>query len=216
MPFYPAFLDLKGKACLVVGGGRLAFHKTEALVRSGARVTVVAPRTHPSFGRLANVRIVRRAFRSTDLAARPWLVVACTDDETLHGRIAALCRQRRLWVNVVDRPPLCDFIVPSVVRRGPVTFAVSTGGLSPAVAKFLGARLGDRFGLEVGRLAAVLKGLRRELLRVPIRERRRLLASLVTDRWLNRLKTDARGTTVALRRRARVLMAEQRRGRAKT
>ena len=134
MAFYPAFLDLSHKDCLVIGGGVLALHKTRAFVELGARVTVVAPRVKPDFARLRGVRVVRRGFRPGDLAGQPWLVVAATDDEALHARVAALCRQRRIWVNVVDRPPLCDFIVPSVTRRGPVTFAVSTGGASPAVA----------------------------------------------------------------------------------
>lgn len=199
MGFYPAFLNLSGKHCLVVGGGRLALHKTEDLRTAGARVTVVSPRLDPGFGRLNDVRLIRRAFRPSDLILGPWLVVAATDDEKLHARIARLCRARRIWANVVDRPALCDFIVPSVVRRGPVTFAVSTGGLSPAVAKFLGADLRRRYGPEVGRLAAVLKGVRAELLRVPIRARRRLLEGLVTKTWLARFQADARGATAEFR-----------------
>ncbi len=216
MPFYPAFLNLSGKECLVVGGGRLALHKAESLVLSGARVTVVAPRVHPGFRRWREVRVLQRAFRPSDLAGRPWLVVASTDDETLHARVAALCRRRRIWVNVVDRPPLCDFIVPSVVRRGPVTFAVSTGGLSPAVAKFLGAELRALFGPEVGRLAAVLKGLRAELLRVPIRARRKLLEGLVTRRWLDRLSAKPSKATADFRATARRRMKKIGRKRAKS
>lgn len=215
---YPAFLNLSGKHCLVVGGGRLALHKTDDLRAAGARVTVVAPRLAPGFGRMKEVRLIRRAFRPSDLLPGPWLVIAATDDEALHARIAKLCRARRIWVNVVDRPRLCDFIVPSVVRRGPVTFAVSTGGLSPAVAKYLGADLRGRYGVEVGRLAAVLKGLRGELLKVPIRARRKLLERLVTKSWMDRFQSDARGATVAFRSvasrriKALTLPSPQRRG----
>lgn len=215
MGFYPAFLNLSGKECLVVGGGRLAWHKARDLLVAGARVTVVAPRIGPGFRSLNGVTLVSRVFRTTDLNPAPWLVVAATDDETLHARIAGLCRQRRIWVNVVDRPPLCDFIVPSVVRRGPVTFAVSTGGLSPAVAKFLGAELRARFGPEVGRVAAVLKGLRSELLSVPLRARRELLAGLVTREWMERFKKDGRRATASFRRMAQREMRRFRRQRAK-
>ncbi len=216
MGFYPAFLNLSGKECLVVGGGRLALHKTEDLRTAGAQVTVVSPRFAPGFRRMTDVRLVRRAFRPSDLIPGPWLVVAATDDEALHGRIARLCRARRIWVNVVDRPRLCDFIVPSVVRRGPVTFAVSTGGLSPAVAKYLGADLRGRYGTEVGRMAAVLKGLRAELLRIPIRARRKILEGLVTKKWMWRFQSDGRGATAAFRAVARARMKKAGRKRAKT
>lgn len=199
MGFYPAFLNLSGKHCLVVGGGRLALHKAEDLRTAGAHVTVVSLRLVPGFGRMKDVRLIRRAFRPSDLIPGPWLVVAATDDEKLHARIARLCRARRIWANVVDRPALCDFIVPSVVRRGPVTFAVSTGGLSPAVAKFLGADLRRRYGPEVGRLAAVLKGVRAELLRVPMTSRRALLSTLVTEKWLDRFRSDPRGAAAEFR-----------------
>ncbi|MBK8575293.1 MAG: bifunctional precorrin-2 dehydrogenase/sirohydrochlorin ferrochelatase [Elusimicrobia bacterium] len=216
MGFYPAFLNLSGKECLVVGGGRLALHKTEDLLEAGAQVTVVSPRLAPGFRRLKKVRLLQRVFRAGDLISGPWLVIAATDDESLHARIARLCRARRIWVNVVDRPRLCDFIVPSVVRRGPVTFAVSTGGLSPAVAKYLGADLRGRYGVEVGRLAAVLKGLRAELLRVPIRARRKLLEGLVTKTWVDRFRSDARGATAAFRAVAQEKMKKEERNRAKT
>lgn len=199
MGFYPAFLNLSGKHCLVVGGGDLALHKTLDLRAAGARVTVVSPRFAVGFGPLSDVVRHTRRFRADDLDPAPWLVVAATDDEALHARIARLCRAKKIWANVVDRPALCDFIVPSVVRRGPVTFAVSTGGLSPAVAKFLGADLRRRYGPEVGRLAAVLKGVRAELLRVPIRARRRLLDELVTKPWLARFRSDPRGAAAELR-----------------
>lgn len=215
MGFYPAFLNLSKKECLVVGGGRLALHKTQDLLSAGARVTVVAPRVLPGFDGLKEVRVIRRVFRPGDLSPAPWLVVAATDDEALHGRISALCRSRRVWVNVVDRPPLCDFIVPSVVRRGPVTFAVSTGGLSPAVAKVLGAEIRRRFGPEVGRLAAVLKGLRAEILRVPLPARRKILKGLVTRAWLKQFRLNPRHTTVEFRKVAQKMMTKVRRKRAK-
>lgn len=214
MAFYPAFLDLSRKDCLVIGGGELALHKTRAFVELGATVTVVAPRVKPDFARLRGVRVVRRAFRPSDVSGRPWLVVAATDDEALHARVAALCRKRRIWVNVVDRPPLCDFIVPSVTRRGPVTFAVSTGGASPAVAKYLGAAIRRRFGPEVGRLVTELKKLRSRLLAVPMVERRATLTGLVNDRWVSRFKKEGPRAAAAFRRRAADLLDRSARAKA--
>lgn len=215
MGFYPAFLNLSGKECLVVGGGILALHKTADLHAAGAKVTVVSPRVAPAFFQWKDVRVVRRRFRVEDLSPAPWLVVAATDDEALHAEISALCRARRVWVNVVDRPPLCDFIVPAVVRRGPVTFAVSTGGLSPAMAKVLGAELRRTFGREVGRMAAVLKGLRTELLRLSLPDRRKVLKKLVTRPWINRFKSHPRVATEMFRATAQRLMKNSGRSRAK-
>lgn len=192
----------------------LALHKARDLRTAGARVTAVSPRFGPGFGLLKDVIQKHRRFSADDLDPAPWLVVAATDDEVLHRRIAALCRQRHVWVNVVDRPPLCDFIVPSVVRRGPVTMAVSTGGLSPAVAKFLGADLRRRYGPEVGRLAAVLKGVRADLLRLPLASRRALLAGLVTRTWLDRFRSDPRGATAAFREEVETKMKKKGRHRA--
>lgn len=180
-PYYPAFLDLRGKGCLVVGGGAVARRKALALARCGARVTVVAPRFLPGFRPAAHIRLRRKSFDPRDLKAAR-LVVAATDREDVNERIFRLCRRRGLWVNVVDRPALCDFILPAVVRRGRVVFAVSTGGASPALAGFIGRRLRRLFGPEYGALAARLSRLRPALLKRPMARRRRALARLLNER----------------------------------
>jgi siroheme synthase-like protein len=120
------------------------------------------------------VDVLRRKFQSADVA-KARLVVAATDDEALHARIHKICEARGIWVNVVDRPAFCSFIVPAVVRRGPVTFAVSTGGTSPALAKALAERLHKLFGPEVGAAARVLGDLRPRLRALPMEARKRLL-----------------------------------------
>jgi siroheme synthase-like protein len=121
--------------------------------------------------------VARRAFLPQDLRAS-WLVIAATDDEAVNRRISALCRRRRIWVNVADRPALCGFILPSVVRRGGLTFAVSTGGASPALAKFVGRRLKQQFGPEYAALTARLRQQRPSLLKLPMPERKKLLREL--------------------------------------
>jgi siroheme synthase-like protein len=174
-----------------VGGGAVALRKARSLARCGAEVTVVAPDVRPRLARMRGVRVRRRRFRSADLGGgtrAPWLVVAASDDEGLNRRVARACEARRLWVNAVDRPALCAFIVPAVLRRGPVTFAVSTGGASPALAKFAVGRLRRAFGPEYGTLARALRGARRRLLSLPMPRRRRFLRSVLTDRTLRRLR----------------------------
>lgn len=192
MTFYPAFLDLRGKPCLVVGGGKVAYDKARALAKAGARVTAVAPEIRPALARLKGVRPVRRRFRPSDLGtaeSRPWLVVAATDDRALNEEVSRLCAWHRIWMNAVDQPALCGFIVPATARRGPLTFAVSTGGASPALAGFLGRRLREEFGPEYAVLARILRGARRRLLRLPMDRRRRLLAEVISARRLRGLRT---------------------------
>lgn len=122
----------------MAGGGIVASQKAKAFLRCGARVTAVAPQFQKGFPKGA-VR-VRRAITLKDLNGA-FLVCAATNDEPLNARIAAACQRKKIWVNVVDRPALCDFIVPAVLRRPPVTIAISTGGASPGFAKFLRQKL---------------------------------------------------------------------------
>jgi len=154
--YFPAFLKLKGRACLVIGGGAVAHRKAAALRGCGARVTVVAPDLSAGLARLARARKIRwvaRRFRAGDLAGME-LVVAATDDEQVNLRAAKAARRRHVWVNVVDQPALCSFIAPSVVRRGRLTLAISTGGTSPALAKWIRRDLQRRYGPELARLLA--------------------------------------------------------------
>lgn len=175
--FFPAFLDVSGKRCLVIGGGPVARRKARALARCGAQVTVVAPEIRGTFGREKNITWRRRAFSAAVLTGGglPWLVMAATDNKALNRRVFRLCERRRVWVNVADHPKLCRFILPSVVRRGALTLAVSTSGASPALAKFVSRRLRREFGPAYAELARRLKGRRPALLRMPLRHRRRIL-----------------------------------------
>jgi siroheme synthase-like protein len=184
---YPVFLDLAGKHCLVVGGGSVSRRKARELVRSGARVTVVAPEVRGAFPKRA--RVLRRTFRPGDLAGktRPWLAVAATDDRAVNRRVSELCLRRGVWCNVVDDPALCGFIAPAVARRGVLTFAVSTRGASPALAGFAARRLKTLFGPEYAALARRLGRLRPLLRRIPMKRRGRFLRTLLTHGGIQRL-----------------------------
>jgi len=154
--YFAAFLDLRGRRCLVVGGGEISERKARALLECGARVTVVSPVVTGGLAALAAAgRIVdrRRTFRRSDLRGCA-LAVAATGDPTVDDAVAALARRARVLVNVVDRPARCDFILPSVLRRGELQIAVSTGGRSPALAREIRRRLESLFGPEYAGLVA--------------------------------------------------------------
>ena len=161
--YYPLMLKVKGEPCLVVGGGPVALQKARALRKAGADVTAVSPAFTPAFERLA-VRRIRRSFRASDVAGSV-LVIAGTDSPAVNKAVYGACRKRRIPVNVVDVPELCSFIVPSILRRGPVVIAISTGGQSPPLAKALRRHLEAILPASLGKTARKLGRVRRIILR---------------------------------------------------
>ncbi|MBI2868661.1 MAG: bifunctional precorrin-2 dehydrogenase/sirohydrochlorin ferrochelatase [Chloroflexi bacterium] len=156
--YYPVFLNLKDQRCVVVGGGEVAGRKVAALLDCAAAVTVVSDRLCDGLERLAGsgaITAVRRPYRTGDLAGAR-LVVAATDDRAANLRAAEDARAVGALVNVVDDPADSDFIAPSCLRRGPVTVAVSTGGLSPALARRIRERLETEVGEEYAALARLV------------------------------------------------------------
>jgi len=167
MTYYPAFLDLHGRRCVVVGGGVVALRKVEALLRCGAEVLVVSPDLSVELAARVRERRVEhrpREFRAEDLEGA-FLVVAATDDPAANAGVFEEAQRRGLLVNTVDDPERCNFIVPSVIQRGPITVAISTGGVSPALAKHLRERLERAVGPEYGALAELMGELRAEVKR---------------------------------------------------
>jgi siroheme synthase-like protein len=141
--YYAAHLDVSGRDCLVVGGGRIALEKAEGLLAAGARVTVIAPAILDELIELEAVCIHGR-YQASDLDGR-FLVIAATADPDVNRRVSADAEARGLLCNVADVPELCNFILPAIHRAGPITIAVSTSGASPALAK----RLRDQFAALV-------------------------------------------------------------------
>ena len=160
--FYPMMVDVAGKRCLVVGGGRVAERKVLSLVECGAEVEVVSPSTTARLAALASagrLRLRRRPVRPTDLLGA-FLVVMATDDAQVNREVAETVRSAGGLVNVADDPDACTFLVPSVVRRGDLTIAISTGGGSPALAKKLRQRLEQTIGPEYEAFLGALRTLR--------------------------------------------------------
>jgi len=154
-PYYPAFLDLREKLCVVVGGGPVASRKIESLILAGARVQVVAPEVIEEITCMDHVEIRLKKYKKEDLK-QAYLVIAATDDMDINRAVSQDAHSRRIFCNVVDIPDLCSFIVPSLIEKGPIKIAISTGGLSPALSKNLRKKIGFLIGDEYETLAAIL------------------------------------------------------------
>jgi len=160
--YYPMMVDLSGRRCLVVGGGRVAERKVALLLDCGAVVEVVSPDTTPKLTALAaagTIHLVRRAVRPDDLTGA-FLIFVATDDPVVNHTVAVQAREAGGLVNVADAPEACTFHVPSAVRRGDLTIAISTGGGSPALAKRLRQRIEATIGPEYEAFLAALRELR--------------------------------------------------------
>lgn len=172
---FPAFLKTAGRSCLVVGAGPVAEEKIRGLIASGAKVRVVAPRTTrqvASWAAQGKVRWERRKFRARDLSGI-LLVVAATSSPRVHKRIFAEARRRNVLCNVVDDPKHCDFYYGSVVRRGALQIAISSGGQSPALSQRIRKELERQFGSEYEGWLEELGEARERLFARPIEPARR-------------------------------------------
>jgi precorrin-2 dehydrogenase/sirohydrochlorin ferrochelatase len=165
MTLFPAFLKLQGRRCLVVGGGLVAQEKIESLLRADADVRVVAPEATDrirDWARAGKLRWETRKFQLTDFAG-VFVVVAATSSRVLHAQIYREARRRRVLCNVVDDPTHCDFYYGSVVRRGSLQIAISTGGHSPALAQRLRKQIEQEFGQEYEQWLEELAATRKRL-----------------------------------------------------
>jgi siroheme synthase-like protein len=161
-PFYIACLRLSGRRCLVVGGGDVGLEKVEGLLACGAGVTLVAPEAHPALAELAlegSIAWERREFRDADLDGC-LIAIAATNDTDVNIAVFDGAEKRAMLVNVVDVPPLCNFILPAVIRTGPLAVAISTAGASPALAKRMKREIGELFGEPYAQLAVLLNDAR--------------------------------------------------------
>jgi siroheme synthase-like protein len=157
-PFYIACLKLSGRRCVVVGGGEIGLEKVEGLLSCDGDVVLVSPEAIEPLRELADegsIDWVRREYEPGDLEGA-FLVVASTDSTDTNIRVFEDAERRAMLVNVVDVPPLCNFILPAILRTGPLAIAISTAGASPALAKRMKREIGGLFGEEYARLAILL------------------------------------------------------------
>jgi uroporphyrin-III C-methyltransferase/precorrin-2 dehydrogenase/sirohydrochlorin ferrochelatase len=163
---YPVTLDLDGRRCVVIGGGTVAAHKARGLLEAGAVVAVVAERPAEDLEQLAGdarVELSRRRYVYGDLEGA-FLAVAATDDPTVNAEVFKEADERGVLLNAVDDAEHCHFAVPSVLRRGDLTVAISTAGKAPALSKRLRAELSERLGPELATVVDVLGEVRAEAL----------------------------------------------------
>ena len=157
-PFYIACLKLTGRRCVVVGGGDIGLEKVEGLLACDAKVVLIAPDSIEPLKRLADegsIEWIRREYQEGDLE-RTFIAIAATNDTDVNIKVFEDAEKRAMLVNVVDVPPLCNFILPAIVRSGPLAIAISTAGASPALAKRMKREISELFGEEYARLAVIL------------------------------------------------------------
>jgi len=196
MKYYPIFLRVAGRDCLVIGGGKVAAQKVGALLNAGAAVTVISPELTPELAALAATHAVvhrQKPYQAGDLHGF-FLAYAATDDPTVQTQIAHDAATASVLLNVIDAPQLCTFITPSVVQRGDLVIATSTSGTSPALARRIRRDLERSFGAEY-ELALQLLGRLREWLTqrsLPSAERQRIFGALVDSPLIDYLRSGQR------------------------
>jgi siroheme synthase-like protein len=162
-PFYIACLRLSGRRCLVVGGGEVGLEKVEGLLACDGDVVLVAPDAVPQlrdYAEEGSITWEQRDYAGPSDLEGTFIVIASTSDTDVNIRVYEDAERRAMLVNVVDVPPLCNFILPAIVRTGPLAIAISTAGASPALAKRIKAEIAEEFGEPYARLAVVLNEVR--------------------------------------------------------
>jgi siroheme synthase-like protein len=163
--YYPILLNIQRKKCIVVGGGEVALRKVRTLLEAGAAVLVIAPTPCSELIALAQdktIDVLYRNYQPGDLKGA-FAVVSATSEAEVNEKVASEAERRGILVNVVDNPEQSNFIVPSTLRRGDLTIAVSTAGKSPALARKIRTRLEADFGAESASLIALISEVRSEL-----------------------------------------------------
>jgi precorrin-2 dehydrogenase/sirohydrochlorin ferrochelatase len=162
-PFYIACLRLTGRRCLVIGGGEIGVEKVEGLLACDASVTLVAPEAEPALQELAregSIAWEQRPYGGAADLEGAFMAIAATNDTDVNIAVFEDAERRAMLVNIVDVPPLCNFILPAIVRTGPLAIAISTAGASPALAKRMKREVEGQFGEPYARLAVMLNEVR--------------------------------------------------------
>ena len=156
--YYPTFFNLQGKRGMVVGGGEVALRKVKMLLDGGAKVTVISPRPHPEIVKLSKkkaIHLIQRDYEAGDLKDAV-IAMVCTDKEKVNRKVADEAKKAGVLVNVADHSEPSDFIIPSFLRRGNLIVAVSTSGVSPALARKIRTKLEKSFGEEYATLLSII------------------------------------------------------------
>ena len=162
MPYFPLFIDLKGRSCLIVGGGHVACRKAEKLLPYGPEITVIAPEFCPELEALSGITRLRRPYAQTDPDGMA-LVIAATDNAALNRAVSKTCKARNIPVNVVDDRENCTFLFPCLVQQGELSVGISTGGASPTAAVWLKNRVNELLPADFDEILSWLESMRPRL-----------------------------------------------------
>jgi len=187
--YYPVFLNLENKKAVVIGGGKIAERKILSLVKAKADITVISPDITARIAREKQkgaIRHINRRYRSGDITSA-FLVIAATDSPRLNKLISD---EASCLVNAVDMPSLCNFIVPSVLQRGPLTIAVSTSGVSPALSRSIRKEIENIYGTEFSEYLKALQEIRAEAMKVIADQKKRgeVLKSVASAQMIRMLR----------------------------
>src|SRR5215218_9711698 len=163
--YYPVYIQLRGQPCVVVGGGKIAQGKVDGLLAAEAKVTVISPDLTPHLHDLVNqkqITCLSRVYQPGDLAGA-FMVICATDQADINHQVWEEASANHQLVNVVDDTPRCNFIAPSILRKGDLTIAISTSGKAPALAVRLKERLQHQIGPEYERFLELAGELREAL-----------------------------------------------------
>ncbi len=199
MALYPIFVETKGRRVIVIGGGNVGAEKVRGLLAGEADLTVVSPQLIPELQEhkdAGRIRHIERAYQESDLDDGYEFIMVATDDGAINAEVAAAGKRRGIWVNAADDAKNCDFILPSVVRKGKITLAASTSGASPALARRLREELDAYLTEDMPALADLLGEVRQEI--------RKLGIKVENDTW-----------QYAIDGQLRVLLAQRRYGQAR-
>lgn len=211
--YYPIYLDIRDKKCVVVGGGGVAYRKAVSLKEAGAQVVVISPDFSEDFLKEESMTMLRQKYEERCLEGAT-LIIAATNDKEINQRVWEEARRHGLLVNVVDQPELCNFIVPSVVNRGELQISISTGGASPAFARRTRQELENHFGPEYGEFIELLSRMRSEA-RSQISdgaERQKLMERLASPDMLDMVRT--KGTKETEKEMRKIISKEAERNRS--
>lgn len=164
-PYYPISLNVRGRKCVVIGGGQVALRKVRTLLEHGANVEVISPELCAGLGQLADkdsIHVLNRVYQEGDLTGA-FITITATDDSSVNQQVIGEARRKAVMINVVDDADNSDFIAPSYLQRGDITIAVSTAGRSPALARKIRTVLEKEFTDEYAALAQLVSEVRDQL-----------------------------------------------------
>ncbi len=187
--YYPAFLNLKGKKVIVIGGGKVAERKAFTLLKTGADVTIISPEVTKRIEReklKGRIKHISRQYKKSD-SKKTFLIIGATDSQEINKKVS---QDAPCLVNVVDSPSLCNFIVPSVIKRGSLIIAISTSGISPALSKSLRRELEKLYSPEFAKYLRLLEKIRQKAIKeIPDKkERTEFLKSLASEEIIKLLR----------------------------